>query len=209
MVHQAFLNLEPERQEHIRLACITEFAANGYKQASTNNMCRAAGISKGLLFHYFSSKKGLYMYLLDHVVGLLLVEFYAGLSGEREDIIERMLRWNAVKLDIARKYPLYYQFNVKMYIESDPAVKGEIAAMIERLTQEGYDKLLDNVDYSAFRKGVNVAKAIEMVNYVLNGLAEKYAAEYRKDTNYRLKHGEKLYAELREYLDILRDGFYG
>ena len=49
-------------------AALKVFAKNGYKHASTDDIVKEAGISKGLLFHYFVSKMGLYSFLLDYSV---------------------------------------------------------------------------------------------------------------------------------------------
>jgi AcrR family transcriptional regulator len=52
-----------DKKERIITAGIKEFAENGYALASTNRICQNAGISKGLLFHYFETKKQFYSYL--------------------------------------------------------------------------------------------------------------------------------------------------
>lgn len=207
-MHQAFLNLTTLRQEQIRTACVTEFASLGYSKASTNTMCREAGISKGLLFHYFGSKKALYLYLVDYLVEILLEEFYQGINQDREDLFERMLKWSLRRLELARKYPLYYRFNVKVFVEPDAVVRTEINEIVGRLTQEGYSKLLDNIDYRSFRPGVDISKAIEALTYVLNGIGEKYLEKLRMEEDYQLKRGDEMLKEIHEYMEILRHGFY-
>ena len=46
------------KRQRILDAAIREFAEHGYDKASTNSIVKEAGIAKGLLFHYFGSKKG-------------------------------------------------------------------------------------------------------------------------------------------------------
>ncbi|MBC7338085.1 MAG: helix-turn-helix transcriptional regulator, partial [Clostridia bacterium] len=58
-------DLPPDRREKLLEAAIREFAEKGYGGASTNAIVREAGISKGLLFHYFGSKKDLFLAALD------------------------------------------------------------------------------------------------------------------------------------------------
>ena len=55
-----FLNQDDQRKDRILEAALIEFADKGYKKASTNTIVREAGVSKGLLFHYYKSKKDLY-----------------------------------------------------------------------------------------------------------------------------------------------------
>ena len=43
---------------------------------ATNEIVKEADISKGLLFHYFKNKKGLFLYLYDYCIELYINEFY-------------------------------------------------------------------------------------------------------------------------------------
>ena len=58
-----FLNLD-EKQDRILNAAIKEFAQKGYDSASTNEIVKEAGISKGLLFHYFKIKSSYFSFYL-------------------------------------------------------------------------------------------------------------------------------------------------
>ncbi|MFD6209493.1 TetR/AcrR family transcriptional regulator, partial [Peribacillus sp. NPDC060253] len=67
-----FLNMDKEKQDRIINAAIKEFAQKGYDNASTNEIVKEAGISKGLLFHYFQNKKQLYLFLYEHMIDILM-----------------------------------------------------------------------------------------------------------------------------------------
>ena len=60
--------LPEDKRRKILQASLNEFAAHGYLGASTNRIVAAAGISKELLFHYFGSKKKLFLYVLDYTI---------------------------------------------------------------------------------------------------------------------------------------------
>ena len=47
-----FFDLNKEKQDRMINAALKVFAINGYRHASTDEIVREAGISKGLLFHY-------------------------------------------------------------------------------------------------------------------------------------------------------------
>lgn len=64
LLTEAFKKLSEEKQELILKVCIEEFAKNGYDHTSTDVLTSKAGISKGILFHYFKSKKNLYLYIV-------------------------------------------------------------------------------------------------------------------------------------------------
>ena len=50
-MYESFENLPEDKKKRIIEASIEEFAKKGYEKASTNNIVKTAGISKGILFH--------------------------------------------------------------------------------------------------------------------------------------------------------------
>jgi AcrR family transcriptional regulator len=42
-------------------SALAEFAEKGYDAASMNNLCMAGGVSKGIVYHYFTDKDELYL----------------------------------------------------------------------------------------------------------------------------------------------------
>ena len=69
-------NIKKERKEQIMRAAIKVFAANGFKQTKVSLIAKEAGISHGLVYHYFNST---------------------------EEVLYESLEW-AVRLDETRKY---------------------------------------------------------------------------------------------------------
>ena len=51
---------DPKKVARMMQAAMHEFAAQGYRDAKTDAISSAAAVSKGLLFHYYGSKQGLY-----------------------------------------------------------------------------------------------------------------------------------------------------
>ena len=68
MEKDSFMKLPEERKAQILQIATEEFVRCGYAGASTNTITRRAVISKGILFHYFGSKKELYLYMLKDMV---------------------------------------------------------------------------------------------------------------------------------------------
>lgn len=42
-------------------SAFAEFAEHGYEAGSVNTICQRGGLSKGIIYHYFASKDGLYL----------------------------------------------------------------------------------------------------------------------------------------------------
>lgn len=52
-------------------AAIAEFATHGFAGARMDRIARAAPVAKGLLFHHFGSKEGLYRAVLERIYAML------------------------------------------------------------------------------------------------------------------------------------------
>src|SRR5690348_7555674 len=58
----------------ILAAAIAEFAAKGYGGARVDSICRASRANPRMIYHYFSGKDGLYVAVLEQVLGELRTE---------------------------------------------------------------------------------------------------------------------------------------
>ena len=99
-MNEKFFDLKKEKQDRMINAALKIFALKGYEHASTDDIVREAGISKGLLFHYFISKIGLYAFVYDYSVKYLMLEYSTGISKEETDYFELILQmkncWESV-----------------------------------------------------------------------------------------------------------------
>jgi TetR/AcrR family transcriptional regulator len=79
----------PEAKRHtVTEAAVDEFAARGYSGASMNALVKAAGISKGSLFHYFRSKGDLFEGIVDAAFGRVRARVKAVRDGTAEAPLE-------------------------------------------------------------------------------------------------------------------------
>ncbi|MCI5481154.1 MAG: TetR/AcrR family transcriptional regulator, partial [Lachnospiraceae bacterium] len=65
MSFEAYEKITEEKRNRILSTGIKEFSGKSYKDVSTDHITKACGISKGLLFHYFGSKREFYFYCLE------------------------------------------------------------------------------------------------------------------------------------------------
>ena len=66
------------------------FAATGYYQARVEDFARAAGVAKGTVYEYFTSKEELYLEMLLEVVNSYVAGVRAGLEHAGGDIREKL-----------------------------------------------------------------------------------------------------------------------
>ena len=78
------------RKNRILEAALVEFAEKGYRKASTNTIVREAEVSKGLLFHYYISKKELYITIYQNIIDIFNRELFEGVNFADRDVFNRL-----------------------------------------------------------------------------------------------------------------------
>ena len=204
-MYRKFESLSEEKRKRIIDASLEEFAENGYEQASTNTIVKKAGISKGLLFHYFGSKKNLYLYLIDYIVKYMLDKFYSTqYDSMPADIFERIMQRGLIKLRMAYDNPLMYRVLFDAFVNTPGEFKDEMQQRLGSLYSQNIQKFFSGIDTSKFRKDVNPQKAVELIAMLIDGLSTKYINMYRDHTAEELLgQMDRILEEFREYLDML------
>jgi len=208
-VYDNFKNLNEDKKKKILDACIYEFADKGYDQASTNSIIKKAGISKGILFHYFKNKKSLFYYILDYCIREMIEEYKKYPLTETKDIFQRISELGVIKLKIAHKYP----YIVKLFMESLQKAPQDMRSEIEKkylqITKEWMPLFFEDIDYSKFRRNVEPSKAIQIIMLFLEALGEKYLKDFKGKELELFQNYDKIMAEYMEYMEILKYGMYG
>ena len=101
---QNFFNLSDAKKKAVIDAALHSFGANGYKKASVNDIAVCAGISKSMVFHYFGSKKKLYLYLIDYCISTIRNEI-SNTVEETTDFFEKIRIAAQIKLNAMKKHP--------------------------------------------------------------------------------------------------------
>ena len=107
--------LDTEKRDRIINSALDEFGRNSYDKASTNNIVKNAGISKGLLFHYFKSKKELYDYLEKFVIQKMMDVILEEIDWNEADIFNRIKQIAIIKMGVIAKYPGIETFGKVIY----------------------------------------------------------------------------------------------
>ncbi|MCL2203978.1 MAG: TetR/AcrR family transcriptional regulator [Defluviitaleaceae bacterium] len=210
-----FFALEGEKRERIINAAMGEFL-HGFAQAKTEDITRAAGISKGLLFHYFGTKENLYAFLIDTAIDTIQREFIDRIEPGQRDLIETVWRMSLLKQEVSRRYPAMFDFLTSTYLDTKHSMNPEQVAHLAKFTRMR-DKVLadtvENCDKSLFRASVDPQKAMEIINWTLTGYAEAKTAEAKRmglaavGVDARENYDRYL-NEFKEYMDIFRQCFY-
>lgn len=204
--HKIF-TMEDLKRNNLLTVAMSKFAKNGYKKTATDEIISEAEISKGLLFHYFGTKKDLYTFLFEYASATIMQDFYAQIDMEEKDILERLRKMFLLKLQLTNKYPSIFNFVASAYFEKDPAVSSEINKYSTEMFLDAQKKILRDIDLSLFKENNNIQKVIDIIIYTLRGYSEAQALEGKLVEDYNKEH-ERYIKEIDEYITLLRNAFY-
>lgn len=195
--------MNPEKLDRIINSALVEFGRNSYDKASTNKIVKEAGISKGLLFHYFGSKQGLYDYLEKFVFQKMMDVILEEIDWNETDIFNRLKQIAMIKMGVLAKYPGIENFGKVIYQRRSMA---DVKAMVEEMVPDLYHQIYTkNIDMNRFRDNVDFARAMQIIQWTI----EKYGEEQMEQVKViGVELDFKKYAvEIDLYLDVLRKAF--
>lgn len=177
-------------------AALKIFAENGYKGASTDDIVKEAGISKGLLFHYFGSKIGLYTFVYDYSVRYTILELTTSVSAVETDFFEIYKQTEFAKMRVLKNYPYMQEFlNRCMYEDVSEALLA-IEEKRNALT-ETYDKIRSRMNMEKLKPEADAVMLRNMIDITIRGLM----TEHFREGSF---HPEMLYEEVLGYLDMMK-----
>lgn len=161
------------KREQILRAAAAEFAKNGYAKASTNVIIREAGVSKGLLFHYFGAKRELYLAVVDDCIDQTVSTAFDHFDELPKDLIERLIEISHRKLAFVSTHPEASRILYHAFMENPPELEAELSERRARLEAQYMPPVLENIDRSLFQDGVDPDLAISLVSGVLSVIIER------------------------------------
>ena len=206
-MYSKFLNLDQEKQDRIINAAIKEFAQKGYDRASTNEIVKEAGISKGLLFHYFGNKKQLFLFLFDYCYEIIAEQFYQKVNLAEKDFFTRMRQAVKIKMELSTIYPDLFKFIKEAYLEDSAEVKVEVDGRVKILNNANFNKIYEGIDFSKFRDDMDIKKVLKIITYTFEKLSEEELSKAKLSPTHHIDY-EKVFQEAEAYFEILIKCFY-
>ena len=195
-MNEKFFDLKREKQDRMINAGLKIFAKYGYRHATTDDIVKEAGISKGLLFHYFTNKVGMYVFLMDYSVRFLLLELSRAVKKETSDFFDIYKQIEYGKLQVLRNYPYMQAF-------LDKAFEEECLEALEECEEQkcAYQSRLGEYYAQAagqeFTSQVTFEQMQELFKYIIKGIT---AENMTLDT----MQPEIMYHQVCRYIDMMR-----
>ncbi|MDF9409606.1 TetR/AcrR family transcriptional regulator [Pelotomaculum isophthalicicum JI] len=209
-MYNSFKKLHAEKRDLILQISMEEFAEKGYHKASTDTITQRAGISKGILFHYFKSKKGLFLYLVEHTRDLLEKKVMSEIEIlEEGDYFERIKKMMIIKYKVALNYPTETEFAARALLTPPAEAADEIAALNAKYMEKYKEKLMQDFLYDKkllekLPLRVDPEKVIKASAFILEQVGAKYIEKYKSQGMYG--NFDEFLEELEFFNDIIKYG---
>lgn len=199
-MNEKFFDLKKEKQDRFINAALKLFAENGYKKASTDEIVKEAEISKGLLFHYFGSKQGLYEFVYNYSTKYITMEYSRMMPQSQIDFFELQASMIAAQREVMRTYPYMNIFLTQAFREKDQEIVDAVARSMDQ-----YSTFLAGTyakaDVSRFQPGIDPSQVLKMCLYIADGILLEQFRDQKTDA-------EKYYEDNISYLHLLKKQFY-
>ncbi|MGL5351915.1 MAG: TetR/AcrR family transcriptional regulator [Clostridium sp.] len=158
-------------KEKIMSTAIEEFALSGYKAASTNIICKKAEVSKGLVYHYYTSKEKLYVAVIKNIID----KFKENVTIKNQDSSKKgtdyMREYFNTKFEFYKENPLYSKIILNVLLNNDIEDVRVLMNDFEDYKNTIIYEVLKNIDINP---KFNKEKAFELIIMIGDKLEEKY-----------------------------------
>lgn len=129
-------------------------------------MAAASGISKGLVFHYFGTKKDMCLYLWEFCFAEMQKTLGSVKEVVSDDFFDRIRCSTYAKIAILRKYPHMLAFLKSVYSESDPEVVDEVRRLRQLVVPSQREYVVEEGDPAKFKDGVDPERVLQMLTWM-------------------------------------------
>ncbi|MCM1194304.1 MAG: TetR/AcrR family transcriptional regulator [Acetatifactor muris] len=199
-MNSKFFDLKKEKQDRVINAALKVFALQGYRHGSTDDIVREAGISKGLLFHYFGSKLGVYHFIYDYSVRYMNLELRSTVNAGEKELFAVLKQIECARMHAMKGYPYMQQFLNRSLSEDSYEALLAVEEKKNAL-EETYETIGRQIDYGMLPPGVDGEKLRKMLDFTVKGLM----TERFQNISFQ---PDMLYEEICGYLDMVRQIVY-
>lgn len=172
---------QAKSRQMIREAAESEFSASGYEAFTVDQLCARHGISKGMLYHYYTGKDQLFL--------LCVEEAFQGLEAylrvQMEDILREDVQRAVQRYFLAREY--YFRENPRQKVVFETALfhpprqlTEQIQTIHQPLDRLNHDFLQQTVSRLELRPGLGqeaVSRYFRGLEYVFMTFLAHYHGE--------------------------------
>ena len=197
------IDLTNDKLKSLINSAIYELGKYGVEKASLNAILKNSGSSKGFFYHYFESKEELHKYILELALKLNYEVYEKRVIWEERDVLNRLILSMRMKVQYLKEFPYIYRFIENIGLKE---IKRSLKSLGYESTNEELEVKLysKNVDRSLFREDVDESKLINLANFAIMQIYEKYESAMQSD----MMDIDSMLDEMEEYINFIKLGYY-
>lgn len=138
-----FQQLPPDKQERVLDAALTEFADQGYHQASLNRLVTRAGIAKGSLYQYFPNKEGIFRYVFQIALKMVRQTLVSVKEDtQNENLFTRLEKSLLAGVRFLKEHPRIFSLYLKIQFDRQLPFRDEFLEAVRRHAGEYFGSLV-------------------------------------------------------------------
>lgn len=114
-----------QTKRRIMDSALAEFSAQGYGASSINTICAAQDISKGIVYHYFETKDGLFLACVNECFQRLTAYIRENMP-DQDDVESRLEDYFSIRARFFYSYPVYQRIFCEAVIAPPAHLRGGI-----------------------------------------------------------------------------------
>lgn len=152
------------------------FAEQGFHQTSTAQICAAAGVSTGNLFHYFASKKAIIAAIVEE--DLQQTQIFVAALREQENLVTALDAFFDVVLDVASDTA---QASLALEIAAEAGRDAEIGVLYRlstRVMREELEYLVSlGMERGQFSRQFSAASVVHCLMVMVDGIFSRVSVD--------------------------------
>lgn len=168
---------------HIMECAISQYAASGCKDISVNELCRTGNISKGKLYHHYSSKEDIFNSAIEYVVSNLCSNIVDFKIDSSETMTENFSRYYKRRIDYWMDHPDHFIIIHSLKTTVPKETPGKYSHLVQKYKNALFQKSKEILDMNG--QSINISE-----NELLNILAIVYDNMFMRDM-FKIVHAIK------------------
>lgn len=203
-----WLNETDQKKVRLLESALMEFSHKGYEQASTNQIVKQAGLSKGMLFHFFQNKKSLFLYLAECCMQYFLEYMDQQKASMSHEPFQRLLDIHQIKMGLFATEPSIYKMSIIGFIDRPAELTEDILRMEQWMQQKYHELFMNDLDLTGVRTDIPFEKMFGITLDSFEALTRTHVITHQSSVDQGLNSLQSLLKNLTEYIEVLKHGFY-
>ena len=159
-----------DRKHQILEAALRIFIIKGYSKTTMDDIVNASNLSKGALYHYYKSKKDLFLSLIDHWEIYTFKDFYKKTSNNKtaSDTL-RFFGQNVLKTLENKKYAYIAEVEFWALSNQDKEIRERSQLLYDKLLNL-FEKVVEKGIKNKEFKNLNIRKTAMVILAVFQGI---------------------------------------